>query len=253
MANTADEAGRRLAHTILMGRFAKWAAISGVGAALAFVLLPQLDIGISQQFYLGSRQFAGQGNASVSAVRYGFIALYFAAAAWTVLGIAVAVTRNKRWFGLSTRQWVFAALCLTAGPGLVANLVFKDNWGRARPKEVIEFDGKLPYTPPLIAVQNCERNCSFVSGEASSMFVIFFAAAALYRRFASALLTGGVLIGTLAGAIRISQGAHFASDVVFAGVFMALTVGALFFCFESRTAGGMGRIRVSIRGPEAVT
>lgn len=253
MAITADDAADRLAHTVLMGRFAKWGAIAGVVAALMFFMLPQIDLAISKSFYLGAKRFAGQGISPVSFVRYAFMTVYFAAAALSVAGIAIAVSRNRRCLGLSTRQWVFAALCLAAGPGLIANLVFKDNWGRARPKEVVAFHGSKPYTPPLVAVRNCERNCSFVSGEASSMFVLFFAAAALHRRRARTLIAGGVLFGVLAGAIRISQGAHFASDVVFAGVFMALTVGALFFCFEARTAGGMGRVRVSILGPATAT
>jgi len=59
------------------------------------------------------------------------------------------------------------------------------------------------------------------------MFVLFLAPALLLPGIRITLIGTAVLLGTAAGAIRMMQGAHFLSDVLFAGVFMALTVGLL--------------------------
>jgi lipid A 4'-phosphatase len=42
-----------------------------------------------------------------------------------------------------------------------------------------------------------------------------------------------VVLGSLAGLTRIAQGGHFLSDVVFAGVFMALTTACLQLLFDT--------------------
>ena len=42
--------------------------------------------------------------------------------------------------------------------------------------------------------------------------------------------------GGLAGLIRMLQGAHFLTDVVFAAVFMAMTVTAIQYLFEAIAA-----------------
>jgi hypothetical protein len=49
----------------------------------------------------------------------------------------------------------------------------------------------------------------------------------LWPQARAVLLVGGIAAGFGAGLVRMSQGAHFLSDIVFAGVFMALTVSLL--------------------------
>jgi lipid A 4'-phosphatase len=96
--------------------------------------------------------------------------------------------------------------------------------GRARPKQIVEFGGTKVFTPPLLPASQCRRNCSFISGEAASTYVTFYAAAVLVPQWSVPLVIAGTLGGLATGLVRMSQGAHFLSDVVFAGVFMALTV-----------------------------
>ena len=91
----------------------------------------------------------------------------------------------------------------------------------------LSFGGTKQFTPPLVMTKQCRRNCSFVSGEASSTYVTFYAAAALFPQWSVALVIAGTVGGLATGLIRMAQGAHFLSDIVFAGVFMALTVLAL--------------------------
>src|SRR5690606_16584088 len=121
---------------------------------------------------------------------------------------------RRRWLGLDKAHWLFLAACLAAGPGLVANLVLKDNWGRARPKHVVEFGGTKAFTPPLVIAGQCPRNCSFVSGEASSTCLPLDAAAALFPQWSVPLVIAGTVGGLATGLVRMSQGAHFLSDIV---------------------------------------
>src|SRR5262249_47577736 len=113
------------------------------------------------------------------------------------------------------------------GPGLIANTLLKDNWARPRPSQIVEFGGPDHFTPVLERSGRCERNCSFVSGEASATFAIGFAIAMLARRRRAGLMAAAAAAGSIAGFIRMGEGGHFLSDVTFAAVFMALDVALL--------------------------
>ncbi len=204
-----------------------------IGAVVAAITLtwPEIDLAVSEALRLcPSAHFAAPWclvDPTVGAVRNAFIALS------VIFGVAVAigglwtVLVRRSLVGLAQMRWLYLAAALSVGPGLVANVVLKDNWGRARPRQVVEFGGTQWFTPPLVPVNECRRNCSFVSGEASAIYVPFFAAALLLPQVRVALLVAGATLGTSAGAIRIAQGAHFLSDILFAGIFMALTASVL--------------------------
>ena len=199
----------------------------GVVAGVVFLAMPELDLAAARLFYTPENGFAGQRLVWVEALRQAFIVLYFGTVAICLAGIARIWRGGPPWLGLAKARWLFLAACLAAGPGLVANLVFKDQWGRARPKHVVELGGTKEFTPPLVMTGQCRRNCSFVSGEASSTYVTFYAAAVLFPQWSVALVIAGTIGGLATGLIRMAQGAHFLSDILFAGVFMALTVLAL--------------------------
>ena len=144
-------------------------------------------------------------------------------------GIILALARRRHLFGLGLPEWIFLALVLITGPGLIANTVLKDNWARPRPIHVVEFGGPDRFTPVLERSGACERNCSFISGEASATFALGFAIAMLARRRRAELMAAAVALGSVAGLIRMGEGGHFLSDVVFAGVFMALDVALMYW------------------------
>ena len=227
MRTRGAPAAARISPEEFRWRFGWTTFIIGVLAGVFFLAYPQFDLLISQQFHTADGRFSGQQNAAVKIARWAFIILFFSSLGVALCGMMLA-QRQKRWFGLSARRWMFLALCLVVGPGLVANLSLKDQLGRARPKHVVEFGGEKIFTPPLIVSRECRRGCSFVSGEASSIFAVFYAAAFAIPQWSILFVVLGTVGGLAAGAIRISQGAHFLSDVAFAGVFMALTVHALY-------------------------
>jgi len=233
------------------GRRARWVwvlpvALGVVGGAV-FLAVPEIDLRVASAFYSPEGGFVGLRLGWVRALRQVFIYLYFGTIALCFAGLILTWRRRPQWLQLGRRHWLFLAACLAAGPGLVANLVFKDQWGRARPRHVAEFGGSKTFTPALLRADQCRRNCSFVSGEAASSYVVFYAGAVVLPQWSVALVAVGTVAGLASGLIRMAQGAHFLSDVVFAGVFMALTV----LLIERLMLRDRGRPRVPTPPPPA--
>jgi lipid A 4'-phosphatase len=203
------------------------AALIGVAAAVIFVGWPDLDLAVARLFYVEPRHFLFNQSTLATILRLGFRLVTWTTAALAVIGIILVLAKRRHLLGLGLPQWVFLALVLITGPGLIANTLLKDNWARPRPIQVVEFGGPDRFTPVLERSGSCERNCSFVSGEASATFAIGFAIAMLARRRRAALMAAAVAAGSIAGLIRMGEGGHFLSDVIFAAVFMALDVALL--------------------------
>lgn len=139
------------------------------------------------------------------------------------------------------RPGFFLVLLLALGPGLVVNSVFKEHWGRPRPREIVQFNGKRQFLHPWQPGPDGQKGRSFPSGHSSAAFYMtapFF----LYRRrrpvVASVWLGGGMLFGVLMSYARIAQGGHFLTDTVWAwGMvhLIALVLSALLL--QTREAG----------------
>lgn len=221
-----------------------WGAIVvGAIAGIVFCLFPALDLKTSEFFYRGNGVFSGKGGGiftgpPTTASDYIRLTLYVgfvAVCVLTALALTLTLIRKRTVLGLGLPKWLFLALCLSMGPGLVSNVVLKDHWGRARPMHLTEFGGTKSYSLPLVPSNQCDHNCSFVSGEASMMYALFFAAAFLFPKIGRRLIFAGVGLGLFSGFIRISQGGHFLSDVIFAGVAMALTVAGIYLLLRTLT------------------
>ena len=187
-------------------------------AGLAFLLAPGLDLAASRVFYDPQGGFFAAAWPAVRLLERSIPAIAWGIGAVVVAGgVSLAVFRRQLW-RLDTRALIFVAVATALGPGLVVNAVMKDHWGRARPVQTQVFGGAREFTPaPLIADQ-CDRNCSFVSGHAALGFSLvsfgFLLPAGARRRGAVAAAIG---FGALVGLGRIAAGRHFLSDVVYAG------------------------------------
>lgn len=210
-------------------RFFAITSFVGVVAAFVFVGFPQIDFAVTDLFYRGNRAFISNFPGTGQDLRAAIRLFFLAAVATAIVGLVLAAFFQRRLFEMGLRQWLFLVSCLALGPGLVANVILKNNWGRARPFHVREYGGDQIFTPALFRSDQCADNCSFVSGEAASIFMLFFALALLLPRRRGPLIAAGITVGTLAGFVRIAQGGHFLSDVVFAGVLMALIAQALYW------------------------
>jgi lipid A 4'-phosphatase len=204
----------------------------GTIAGFLFYLFPEIDLNASALFYDGTA-FSGLRTPTIGFIRTILLNTNIVIYATALSGLVLAVTLKRSILHVSAPKWFFVLVCLIAGPGFVANTIFKDNWGRARPSHVVEFGGTKAYSAAAMPSDQCERNCSFVAGEASTFYVAFFAAAFVFPAFAGRLIAAGIGAGTLAGLVRMSQGAHFLSDVVFAGVAMAAVVALIQLIFQA--------------------
>ena len=212
------------------------AALMGLLAAFVFVGFPGLDIAAAKPFFLGPRNFLLNHYDLAKFIRLALQAILVFGAVIAASGIALGYLRGVKLFGIGSLKWVYLALCLVIGPGLIANVIFKDNWGRARPLHSDIFGGAQKFTPVLVHSNACKKNCSFVSGEASSIFMLFFSLGLIMPLWRRRLYVAALLGGTGAGIIRLGQGGHYISDTIFAGVLMALTAGALYWVmFERRS------------------
>lgn len=200
-------------------RECSWMSLAACAACLLFSMWPEIDLHVSRQFLGVDGSFVGhrQGWALASYWAVPWLSRAVAAAA-LVLALAAA-TRPPSWLGVRAwRRLRAVGLVMAVATGVVVNAGFKEHWGRARPSSTVGLGGSAPFEPALRPSQACQRNCSFSSGHAASGFTVMsvglFGAPATRRRW---LAIGGAT-GLGVGLGRIAQGAHFLSDIVFAGL-----------------------------------
>lgn len=195
-----------------------------LGMALVFLLWPRLDILVSSWFY---RPESGFFLAREPLVRLSY--RFFADLHWYLLPLLLGLLLWQKFSKRPTRSGWFLLLALLLGPGLLVNSLFKEEWGRARPKAVMEFGGERSFSGAFVVADQCRTNCSFVSGHAAIGFYLMVLAWVLKRRY---WLWLGLLLGSMVGLGRILQGGHFLSDVIFAFwavYFVCLVLAGWFF------------------------
>jgi lipid A 4'-phosphatase len=194
-----------------------------VVAGLAFGLYPQLDLDLAALFYDPATGWAlgGRGWVLVRNTASWLIALIAAPAGIALVG---KIVRPHKTTLMPPRHAVLMLLTLALGPGLLANTILKDNWGRPRPIEVTEFGGPLKFLPWWDPRGPCPKNCSFVAGEPSGAFWTLAPAALTPPQWRALAYGAALAFGAAIGLVRAGGGGHFISDVVFAGVFMFLLI-----------------------------
>ncbi len=197
---------------------------------ILFAIFPALDLDISALFRdpdYPSFQFVINAQPWVQHSRWAARILITLLALFGFVAILGKLVLPKRRMLMSGRGAVLLAVTIALGPGLVTNLILKDHWGRARPIDVRQFAGTDRFTPWWDPRGDCPTNCSFVAGEPSGAFWTL-APASLAPLELQPLAYGAALaFGLAVGVLRIGAGAHFFTDVVFAGVFMYLVVWAV--------------------------
>ena len=176
-----------------------------------FLLWPQLDLIVSQWFYNGTA-FYFNDYFLVQLVYQVFAKIHFA---YLLILITLLITAQQTRRLTLRKQSGFLLCCLLLGPGILVNLVIKNNsLGRPRPVHIQQFGGEHTFAPAFHYSGACQKNCSFVSGHAAIGYYFIALAWALRRRY---WLFIGLLSGLAIGGVRIVQGGHFLSDVIFSG------------------------------------
>lgn len=148
-----------------------------------------------------------------------------------IIMLLLNLFKNIKPFGLPRKAVIFFIVIIIMAPGIVVNSLLKDHVGRPRPAHITEYGGTKVFQPPFIISDQYDKNCSFVSGHASFAFT-FMAVGLLFRkRLRYIIYTSGFIFGALVGFIRIFQGRHFFTDVVFAFFFTWLTITLIYKFF----------------------
>ncbi len=198
----------------------------GVAAAVGvtFGLYPRLDLDISSPFYdpqsglwlvVGPRQ---QGLREAAA----WLIVLIVAPAFVAPMVKLILPRRRLF--IPGRAIILMIATLALAPGLLANVVLKDHWGRPRPIDVTEFKGDEQFVPWWDPRGPCPKNCSFIAGEPSGAFWTLAPAALAPPPWRAVAYAGALVFGAAIGALRMAGGGHFFTDVVFAGVFTFLII-----------------------------
>lgn len=198
-------------------------------AGILFAAFPELDLQVAAWFFdHDESKFPLSTTAWSNATRH--IANWIP---WLLVLPAVAALLFKLIYPTSPMRMqpsavIFLIASFLIGPGIVTNVVLKDNWGRPRPNHVQQFAGTMSFVPWWQPGGDCPHNCSFVSGEASQAFWTVAPAVLAPPQLRTFALAGAAVFGASVSALRVAFGRHFVSDVIFSGVFTIATIMALY-------------------------
>ncbi len=204
-------------------------------AGVFLTIGPSLDIYISGLFYIGDPKFLIQRSDIFSII---FRDIFLPSILIYVLILPIfskyfKIDRLYFKYSFSIKEfaliWISQVLIIV----LFINSVLKSHWGRGRPEDIIQFGGPEIFTPWFRYSEACNTNCSFVSGDAAvgfSLIVLYFITNNKLFFYL------GIIFGCSIGLIRILAGAHFLSDVLFAGL-ITIILNLVFFKLQKRYYG----------------
>lgn len=204
---------------------------------LFFLTIPfwffNIDIAFSNLFYAPDIGWIFFNNKIVNALyKYGTLP----AIIFSIFFIVVLVFQ-KYFKGKENLRKIAIVFLITLifAPGIIINVILKNYSGRPRPREITHFNGKWEYRK-VLQIGQPGRGYSFPCGHCSMGFIfcsIYFILKNKRKILANISLWGGLIYGTVMGIGRVSQGAHFLSDVIWAGAITIITAEIIYyFLFE---------------------
>jgi len=199
-----------------------------VVVGLPFGLDPQLDLDIARHFYNhidpSGHVFAWRIFPPLMIFRNIGLWIGTILVAPAVIALVMKLVLPKSKMLVSGRAIVFLIATMALGPGLLVNVALKDHWGRPRPIDVTEFRGDQHFRAWWDPRGDCPNNCSFVSGDVAGAYWTIAPAALAPPQWRVLAYGAALTLGTAMAAMRVMAGAHFVTDVVFAGVFTFLII-----------------------------
>jgi lipid A 4'-phosphatase len=197
--------------------------------SIVFLTYPQIDLVVSGLFWESGKGFVYE-NSFLPVLLYQLILKMTKGVGLFLIIAGITKIIHKPLFNIKTNVIMFLLVSLILAPGIIANTLLKDNWGRARPSQVQEFGGTAHFSPPLLVAHECDKNCSFIAGHASMAFYTFsFALLVKNRNKRRLACVIAIMFGLLSGFGRIVQGGHFLSDVLFAGLIICGVIKVLHY------------------------
>lgn len=189
---------------------------------LGVALMPGLDLAVSRWFFDPQQGFWMATTPPLEALRQALwdagLLIFLLCLAGLALSVALGAKRR-----VPVGFWARSVLLLLLGPGLVVSAGLKSHWGRARPRDITEFNGDLLFSPALRLSDQCASNCAFSSGEGALAFAVALVLGSVVwsstrGRTRTRLMLAIVSYALLAAGLRIGFGGHFLSDTLFSGL-----------------------------------
>ena len=181
--------------------------IAFVLSSIFFIFFSQIDIDFSSLFYQNGFYLRGSLYETFFYKSVPIIITTLAIGSITLF--LYNTISKKNILGIDKKTILYIILVLSLAPGLIVNTTLKENWGRARPMDIVQFGGNKEFTPAFI-LSNQGGN-SFSSGHGSAAFSILgFALLARSRK--KLWITLALSYGVAVSFARIIGGGHFLSD-----------------------------------------
>jgi lipid A 4'-phosphatase len=202
--------------------------------------IPTIDLTVSSWFFdPAAKLFPARSNIWAEWIRKDWPYLMFGMVSLVPILYLWGAAFKRPVLGITKMPALFLILSLVLGPGLVVNFTLKDHWGRPRPSTVTQFGGPFDYRMPLLPGGPCVKNCSFPSGHASLAYWLVAPALLAPVRRRKVTVSSAVFAGLVVGAVRVAQGGHFLSDILYAGIF---TVGITYILYRFMIAPSSPRV-----------
>jgi lipid A 4'-phosphatase len=186
---------------------------------IVFGLYPELDLRLAEIFIgEGRLSFPLRVHPWLMSARNAGMWIVAALVVPAIFALAVKLVLPRRRLLLPGRAIIFLLATLVLAPGLVVNAVLKDSWPRSRPVDVSQLLGNERFVAWWDPRGVCAGNCSFVSGDVSAAFWTLAPAALAPPAWRTAAYAAAIAFGAGIGLLRMAAGAHFFTDVVFAGL-----------------------------------
>lgn len=212
---------------------------------LVFNKFPEIDLSVAQSVFTNAPcPFSDPVSKICGKFAYDRNALFVFARAVTlvlpyiaiIILLALPILSWNRlgplWRTPKIDRCIAALLSLALGCGLIVNLILKGFSGRPRPRGTDLFGGTLDFVQAGSFAGKCLRNCSFISGEASSAGWLLCLILLLPRRWRLPLGIPLAMISLLMPTMRVLTGAHYLSDVVLGWLSSLVIFAAMLAVFE---------------------
>lgn len=205
--------------------------ISGI-ILLLVIIFPSYDIDFSKLFYNNENGFIYRNNEIVKLCFTSIPILTKTLCLITSLYLLYLIVKNKT-FNKIILSWSFYVIIATSiGPGILVNHIFKENFGRARPVQITNFQGNKIFTRAFWISKECEHNCSFSSGHAAMGYSFTSLAYVFPPLFFTRIYSAALFLGSIVGISRILMGGHFLSDVLTSCFVILIINHILYLCWQ---------------------
>jgi len=146
---------------------------------------------------------------------------------FTLFWFVLTLIRRKTDVSVDIRTPLAGLLSFATSIGLIVNFLFKNHWGRPRPFQTLDAGRGDTYVLPGTISDQCDTNCSFVSGDVAAAFWMFWFVPLLPQKWRR---PGFITVSIFAmgmSLMRVAQGRHYLSDVIVAALISLFVIASV--------------------------